>query len=426
MVGRSVRLLGVAIAVGLLFVSSASSRTLANPYPPNSTCQTNGVVRSILYLNGVAYLGGDFTSVTPGGVALGGTGTVTRDYLVACSETTGAILPWNPVANGEVMSLATDGTTIYVGGKFTTLGGQARKDIGAVTTTGAVTTFNPGAAGEVFVVRIGPNGNIFAGGTFSKLAGKTAVKIGEVTPAGKAVTWPVTVGQVTGFACPPRCPPEVFTIAFGPTNDPLSPSKEAVYFGGHFGLVNGVSRNEAAAVDLNSGALLAWNPNIYAPANCPTCQTVETSRAYTIIPDPVTHEVYICGGFWKVNGTKLAYNLGAFDPTSGNLDPNFTVMDDGDTPGCALRDGILYFGGHFNYVGNNCEHTTTAPCFIYHHVAAADVATNTVLTWNPGANSNHGIYTVTEDATSVGFGGYQTHFGGKDQAGYAQYSSTLP
>ena len=418
MVGRSIRWLGVVVAASLVFAGSASSKTLNNPYPPNSTCQTNGVVRSILYLNGVAYLGGDFTSVTPGGVALGGTGTVTRDYLAACDETTGAILPWNPATNGRVMSLATDGTTIYVGGKFTTLAGQPRMDIGAVTTAGVATSFNPSAAGEVFVVRVGPNGNIFAGGTFSKLGGKTAPKIGEVTPAGKYVsTWPVSVGQVTGFACPPRCPPQVFTIAF---------SGSTVYFGGQFGLVNGQPRNEAAAVDLNTGSLLAWNPNIYAPANCPTCKTVETSRAYTIIPDPVTNLVYICGGFWKVNGTKLSYNLGAFDPTTGALSSKFTVMDDGDTPGCALRNGILYFGGHFNYVGNSCEHTTAPPCYVYHHVAAANVATNTVLTWNPGANSNHGIYTVTEDATSVGFGGYQTRFGGRNQAGYAQYSSTLP
>jgi hypothetical protein len=413
-VGRRVRVIVIAVALAGVFASSASAS--GNPYPPDLSCQTNGVVRSILYLNGVAYLAGDFTQVTPAGEALGGTGTVTRNYLAACGETTGAILPWNPGANGQVMSLATDGTTIYVGGKFSTLAGQSRTDIGAVTTSGTATSFNPGAAGEVFVVRIGPNGNIFAGGTFNKLGGKTAAKIGEVTPAGSAVSWPVTVSQVTGFACPPRCPPEVFTIAFSGTT---------VYFGGHFGLVNGVSRNSAAAVDI-SGNLLAWNPNIYASANCSTCQTVETERAYTIIPDPVTHLIYICGGFWQVNGTKLSFNLGAFDPSTGTLSTKFTIQDDGDTPGCALHNGILYFGGHFNYVGPDCHHTTSPPCYLYHHVAAADVSTNTLLTWNPGANSNHGVYTVSEDTTHVGFGGYFTTFGGRQQAGYSTYSTTLP
>jgi len=37
-----------------------------------------------------------------------------------------------------------------------------------------------------------------------------------------------------------------------------------------------------------------------------------------------------------------------------------------------------------------------------------------------------GIYTVRQDATHVGFGGYQTNFGGKLQEGYATYSTTLP
>jgi hypothetical protein len=412
--GRGLRAF-IVMLVGLsVCVSSAAA---ANAYPPDATCQTNGVVRSILYLKGVAYLAGDFTQAAPAGVVMGGTGTVTRNHLAACNESTGNLLAWNPGANGQVMSLATDGTTIYAGGKFTTLAGQPRSNIGALTTAGAATSFNPAAAGEVFVVRIGPNGNIFAGGSFSKLGGKTAAKIGQVTPAGKAVTWPVSVGQVTGFACPPRCPPQVFTIAFQGTN---------VYFGGHFGIVNATSRNSAAAVDITSGALQAWNPNVYAASNCPTCTTAETERVYTIIPYPATNAMFICGGFWQVNGTKRAFNMGAFNAQTGVLDTSFNVQNDGDTPGCAIHDGVFYFGGHFNYAGNLCQHTTTLPCRIYHHVGAADIATNTLLPWNPGANSNHGIYTISQDATHVGFGGYQDHFAGKQQQGYAAYSTTLP
>ena len=411
---RAVRFVGVVGALAAVFVTAASGATKASP--PDSTCQTNAVVRSIMYLNGIAYLGGDFTQVAPAGATMGGAGTVTRNGLAACSETTGAILPWNPGANGRVYSLAHLGNTIYVGGHFTTLAGKARQNIGAVTTAGAATAFNPGAGDTVYVVRLGPNGNLFAGGTFGTLGGAKRGRIGELTPSGAPVAWNPTVGQVTGFACPPRCHPVVFTIAFSGTT---------VYFGGHFGLVDGQSRNSAAAVN-TAGTLLQWNPNVFAAANCPTCQTVETERVYTLIPDSTTGEVYACGGFWQVNGNKRSFNLAAFDPVTGALDPHFTVQDDGDTPGCALHAGVLYFGGHFNYVGVGCQHTTAPPCFVYHHVAAADVATNTVLSWNPGANSNHGIYTVRQDATHVGFGGYQTRFGGKQQEGYAAYSSTLP
>ena len=188
-----------------------------------------------------------------------------------------------------------------------------------------------------------------------------------------------------GFRVPASVPARVFAIAF---------SGQTVYLGGHFGTVNGASRNEVAAVGLATGTLTPFDPNIYAPANCPTCHTVETSRVLTIVPNTATHEIYICGGFWRVNGTKLAYNIGAFDPTSGALDPRFTIGDDGDTLGCAIHKGVIYFGGHFNYVGPLCLHTSTAPCLLYRHVAAANIATDTLLQWNPGRQSPHGIYTV--------------------------------
>ena len=47
-----------------------------------------------------------------------------------------------------------------------------------------------------------------------------------------------------GQGCPPRCAPVVYAIAF-------SPDKSVVYLGGHFGKVNTVLRNEAAAVSLS-------------------------------------------------------------------------------------------------------------------------------------------------------------------------------
>ena len=88
--GRVVRMCASLGVVAALFASSASAAGNANP--PDASCQTNAVVRSIMYLSGVAYLAGDFTRVAPAGVAMGGAGTVTRDGLAACSETTGKIM----------------------------------------------------------------------------------------------------------------------------------------------------------------------------------------------------------------------------------------------------------------------------------------------------------------------------------------------
>jgi trimeric autotransporter adhesin len=404
--------LGVATcAVAACAVGVARAALPAAAPAPEGTCQTDGIVRSIAYSGSVAYLGGNFTHVRPAGVALGGAGTVVRNHLAACDEVTGKVLPWNPGTDGQVFTLQLSGTRIYVGGKFTTLAGRPRKNIGAVTTSGTATAFNPGASDTVYVIRLGPDGHLYAGGLFGSIGGGSHRRIAQLTTAGTATAWNVTVGQVTGFACPPRCPPVVYTIAF---------QGSTVYFGGQFGLVNGVARNTAAAVSMSNGHLLAWNPNIFAAANCPSCPTVETSRAYTIIPHKTN--IFVCGGYWKVNGTKQRFNIADFDPTSGVVNPGFTIQDDGDTPGCAIRNGILYAGGHFNYGGAGCTpNTRSTNCSVRHHVLAADTRTNTLLPWNPNANSNHGVYTISADRTNVGFGGYFDHFGGRAQQAFAQY-----
>ena len=186
--------------------------------------------------------------------------------------------------------------------------------------------------------------------------------------------------------------------------------------------MNDVGRNEAAAVPLSNGsAVLPFNPNIYAPANCVGCTTPETSRVYRMIV--TSSRVYTCGGYWRVNGSRRSFNVSAFNPDTGALDPSFTVQVDGDAPGCALRARILYVGGHFNLAGPGCQPTNLDPCSIRHHVAAIDTATNTVRPWNPGANSNHGLLVIEATARRAAFGGYMTRMGGLDQQGLAVYKA---
>jgi hypothetical protein len=413
---RASKLLVLAVLGCGLAVAPASAAPASTTPAPMGTCQTNGVVRAIVYIGQAVYLGGNFTAVRPAGVSGAG---VARAHLAACSTATGRVLPWNPGANGEVLALGSVGKRVYVGGRFTSLGGKPRAHLGAVTTSGALSSWGPAANSSVFVVRVAPNGNVFAGGSFTRIGGAARARIAALGRGGAVLPWNVRIGQVAGIACPPRCSPVVFTIAF---------AGSTVYFGGHFGLVNGASRNEAAAVGASSGRLTAWNPNIYAAGNCPACPTVETSRVYTIIPDPAHGRIFTCGGYWKVNGSQRSFNVSAFLTGSGRLDRRFTVQDDGDTPGCVLRDGILYFGGHFNVAGAGCQPSTVASrCATRHHVAAADTRANRLLPWNPGANSAHGVYTIRGGSAGVGFGGFFTRFGGRAQQGFASYrTSQLP
>jgi hypothetical protein len=409
------------VGLGALIGGGSGQALAANPFPPSSSWQTNGSVRVVIFSGNTLYVGGNFTRVRPPGAAAGSSETV-RNNAAAFNATTGALLGWNPNVNGQVRTISVVKTRVYLGGTFSKVGGRPRSNIAAVATgTGALAQWNPGASRSVFIIREGPNGNLFVGGDFGSFGGRTRHHLAEVGRSGSApvASWAPSIGQISGFACPPRCSPRVFTIAF-------STNGNRVYFGGHFGTVNGVARNEIAAVPTNnSRQVLAFNPNIYASANCPTCTTVETSRVYKIIS--TTSRIYTCGGYWKVNGSKTSYNISAFNPDTGNLLTSFTGQDDGDTPGCALRNGVLYAGGHFNVAGPNCKPGNQGPCSTRHHVAAFDTGDNRLLPWNPDANSAHGLLTIANGGARVAFGGYFTRMGGTNQQGFALYqASHLP
>jgi hypothetical protein len=104
----------------------------ANPFPPSTSWQTNGTVRAIAFRGNVVYVGGEFTSVRPPSAAAG-TGEVARHNVAAFNTKTGAVMKWNPGANGTVRTIVVTSTRIYLGGSFTTVGGRARANLAAVS-----------------------------------------------------------------------------------------------------------------------------------------------------------------------------------------------------------------------------------------------------------------------------------------------------
>jgi hypothetical protein len=405
--------------LGGAVVSLVWSGTAAASPTPLATWQTNGAVRAIRISDGVIYLGGDFTGLRPPGVEPGKV-TVARGHAAAIDARTGRLLRWNPRVNGRINAIAVSGKRVYLGGVFTSVGGKGRRDVAAVGRRhGHVKRWDPGADDGVHAIRIGPSGGVYIGGDFGRVAGHTRHGLAKVSPTGGLKSWAPSIGQVGGASCPPRCHPRVLTLAF-------SPGGGALYIGGHFGKVDGVARNEAAEISVNHPRrVLAFNPNVYANANCSSCTTVETHRVYSIIP--TSTRVYTCGGYWQVNGNRRSFNVSAFDPHTGGLVSTFTQQDDGDTPGCTLRGGVLYVGGHFNVAGPDCQPNHIGTCFTRHHVAAFNTRTNKLLSWNPDANSPHGVFTVTHSRRLVAFGGFFTRFGGRAQQGIAVYArDSLP
>jgi len=368
-------------------------------YTPERTWQTNGNVLAIAYgADGTVYLGGKFTSVRPPGAAAG-TNEVPRRYAAAFKGD--QLLPWNPNPDKIVHAMAVHGSTVYLGGEFTTVLGQTRRKIAAVTTGGALTSFKPSVAANVRAIEVNDTGSrIYVGGFFNKPRSKVAA----FTATGALVKTfvPPEFHGIAGTACK-TCVPVVKTLD-------LSGGK--LYLGGIFANAGSTTRNSLAALDPDSGALLSWAPKVY------------TGNSRNDVVELVVHgsRVYVVGDFYAVNG-KASPNIVAVRADTGATDTGWVATSDGGTNALAVSSGGVFVGGHFDYLGGPNAYcwkkdTCTSATVKRRHVGYVNHSGN-VQAWNPGANSVPGVYALAVGpGGKLGVGGTFTKIG--DSATYAQ------
>jgi len=134
---RTLRPLLVALGLSLAMaavptVASASIGlgTVVSANPANFTPNVaSGAVHKFVQVGGTMYAGGAFGSVsTPAGVSPGG--TFARGNIVAFNAATGVVsTTFAPSVNGEVWALASDGSSLWIGGTFTSVNGTARRGV---------------------------------------------------------------------------------------------------------------------------------------------------------------------------------------------------------------------------------------------------------------------------------------------------------
>jgi hypothetical protein len=250
------------------------------------------------------YAGGGFTTV--GGQA--------RNGLAALDATTGAATAWNPNANETVWALAVSGTTVYAGGGFTTIGGQPRNYLAALNTSdGLATDWNPDADNLVLSLAVSGT-TVYAGGFFTSIGGQarnSLAALDATTDTNNATAWN------------PDADNFVFTLAVSGTT---------VYAGGGFTTVAGEARSGLAAID-GAGTLTAWNPD----AN---------GIVWALAVSGTT--VYAGGGFTTVGGQARNY-LAALNTSDGLATAwNPSAADEVRT--LAVSGTTIYAGGGFTTI----------------------------------------------------------------------------
>jgi Bacterial Ig-like domain len=391
---------------------------------------------------------------------------------------------WN--TNGTVFDteLSKDGSTLYIGGKFTSVRetppGEAGRSFAAngvaaidVATGEAKSGWNPNVAGGAATVRaleLSADGyKLFIGGNFASVGGQPRQNLAAVD---------ATYGTVDAFA------PTVTASGQTPWVYALLAEGSKLYAGGSFSNVDGRQRAKLAAFDINptGGGELdpAWRPNVngnnvreleVAPADSAgssifaagrftsltgtdgvSGQRESVARVYTtgtetgnlhpwaiplgVVGSPqVGHDLTV-----SADGTRLYGGFG--------LGPNFAAafrLDDGDAGTQVWRvktvgnvqtvelspDGTrLFLGGHF---GTNRLEQTVCGDQQLSGLASVNPATGAIYCdWvpqlEPSVNNANGAWDFTSTDTHLWLGGGFTHVSGLDQRNLARfrYDSTPP
>jgi hypothetical protein len=394
------------------------------------------------------WIGGDFATI--GGQA--------RNCIASLDGGTAALTSWNPNANGSVRSLALRLTrrgpllqvgSVYAGGDFTAIGGQARSHIAEIDGTGAATGWNPGANGAVSALAIA--GPVIAGGGFSSIGGQSVSYLAALD----AVS-----GAATGWNPNPNHP--VGAVAYNGT---------AIFAGGSLTSLGGVPRTNIAALSSADGTPTGWSPYVSGPvyalaANGPTVYAggdflnvggvlhahvaaIDSSTGMPTTWSPTTdsavyalgtygNTMYVGGGFTNVSG-QTRFGLGAIDLTTGAA----TAWNPGTASfACETCQGIVYalavsalqdfpftvtvwVGGDIEWIGYYPNQTFRS------YLAAIDGNSGAPTSWNPNANGS--VRSLALRLTrrgpllqvgSVYAGGYFTAIGGQARSHIAEIDGT--
>jgi hypothetical protein len=290
-----------------------------------------------------------------------------------------AVYGSTPVVDGRIFAIAISGDTVFIGGDFSTVGGQARNYLASYSlSTGAVDAWDPNLNSTVYALAIA-DGKLYVGGDF------TTVNGGGTTRRSLAA-YTVSDGSLDASWDPDL---DAFNAVFA-----LAVTSTKVYAGGQFTSVNGggTLRNRLAAFqianDSNLGTVdAAWNPNV---SNHVLAIAVSGSK------------VYVGGKFTTVNGGALVARgrAAAFNEADGvdvgTVDATWNPTSNDYVHVLLVSGSDIYAGGAFSIIGGQNRSRIAK---LNNTTGAADG------TWDPNVDNCCTVYSLALDGTSLYVGG---------------------
>ncbi len=359
------------------------------------------------------YIGGAFTSV-------GGT---SRTNLASVDTTTGVATAWDPEPNDYVTAFATVGTSIYVGGRFSSIDSQTRSLLVEYNdSTGTLTSWDPAFVGSYGITTIVPNGpTLYVGGTFSQVGADIRSNVAEIDrTTALATSWdPEADSYVTAIAkqgstiylggdfshiggVPHTAAAAVSaTTGLATSWDPgpggtfpavygFGINGSTILLAGEFTLINSKVRSNVAAIDVTTGELTNWDPEM-------------DSSVYAI--EESNGVIYLGGDFNNVGGQSHPYIVAVDNNTGTPI--SWAGYTNSDVKSILALNGTIYCGGSFSSAGGQPRL----------HAAAFD-ASGTVTAWDPEANNT--VTSMIEFNNHVYIAGQFSSLGATTRVGVAE------
>lgn len=319
-----------AVATAAYTVSSVATAAI------NAIHNWDGQIDSMVISGTTLIVGGTFTTATDA------SGAKTRNHLLGIDLTTGLITAWDPNADGNVVKVSVDPSgRIWAVGAFTHMGGLARGHVARFSSAFVMDSFNALADSSVTSVIFDATNAYICGG-FNNAGGSARAKVAAFALSNDALQAAL-----------------VASMAGSPLDMCILGSD--LYVVGGLTAVNGLGR--AQGFVLTGGTTLgAWQPTPNAGNIIFTTRTDGTS-------------LFVLGAFSSLHGTARNF-AGALLPDSSvqAWNPNLNNSTGGESDSLALAPTAAYIAGLFTTVGG-------APQNIF---AKVDLVTGALQTWGPG------------------------------------------
>jgi chitodextrinase len=412
-------LMGLAALAGLIVATPAPAlavdtpqSVVVNPDPSDWTPQIqDGEVDAILQVGTKVIVGGTFTQVRKFDTSA----ILTRNYLFAFDMNTGVIDPnFVPQLDKAVTSLAPapDGTSVFVGGNFSTVNGASFKKLVRIRISDGqvISGFKANANAKVQDLEFN-NGKLYVAGNFTQIKSTARSGLARLDPN----TGAVDPNLDLPFTDPLRG-------VLGIEEMDVSADGSKLVAIGAFGKVAGLDRVQAAVLDVGTvpATVSSWQTSdypVYVPGSTTTwCSSSFTSymRSVKISPDGSYFVIATTGAFRanRLCDTASRWELNATGP---NQHPTWTDWSGGDTTwSVGLTGTAVYLGGHFRWWNNPYAGDSAGPGAVAREgIAALDPLTGLPFSWNPSHERGEGIFTLPSTPDGLWAGSDTDHAGGE-------------